>query len=187
MPPKRANQVADATTDRRPVIKWPEGLLEDARKAAGDEGLSAFVVSCALGVITDKEAAAVRQLADELHLLAVQQVELATRAQVLTRQGKADEAEQAKSDWRPFAKASIHVLPGDLEAVSNAAEAAGFLREDDPQPMGRPSMRDRVAQARSFTAFLRAAVAAELDPRNEGGARPTMQAATDELLAGMAP
>lgn len=150
------------TKDRRPVIKWPPGILADARAAAGPRGLSAFTVGCALGVMTEAEGAAVRAMADALHDLAVQQIALANR---LAKNIDLDEAEQARRDLVAFKPASILVSPGDLEAVSVSAAAAGFLRHDQPQPLGNPNLRNRDTMARSFSAFLRAAVAAELDPR----------------------
>lgn len=153
----------------RPVVKWPPGLLADARTAAGDQKLSAYVVRrCALGIMTEAEEARVRELADALHDLAAEQIMLANRVRVLRDRGQLDEAGQAEKDLVAFAKASILVQPSDLEAVNAAAVSAGFLRSDQEQPLGNPNARNKATMARSFSAFLRAAVAAELDPRRPG-------------------
>lgn len=150
----------------RSVIKWPPGLLEAARAAGGGERLSAFATRCAIAVQTDPERAAVRELADELSRLAAQQVTIGNRARLLrgrleTDPSVADELAATEQDLVPFEPGSVHIMAEHLEAVSAAAAAAGFQRHDQAAVMGNPN----AGQGRSFTAFLRAAVALELTQR----------------------
>lgn len=142
----------------RVVIKWPPGLLDHAR-AAGGGRLSGFAVKAALA-ITPADHDLLRQFADELSRVAQQQVAVANRARVL--RGRLDEdhlvaAELAATqrDLVPFVPDSVQVSDPDVEAVSAAAAAAGFARHDEKAVMGNPN----AGQSRSFTAYLRAAVA----------------------------
>jgi hypothetical protein len=110
----------------------------------------------ALDAAKESSPEGIQGLADTLHELALQQVELGTRARHLANQGKAAEALQAAQDRVAFVPGSVQVNPDQLAAVSDVAQAAGFLRHDDTQPRGNSLAAGR---SRSFTAFLRAAVA----------------------------
>ncbi len=149
----------------RVVIKWPPGLLDHAR-AAGGGLLSGFAVKAALNVAPDDHPL-LHQFADELSRVAQQQVAVANRVRVLRRRVAAGhdedlpELEASEQDLVAFVPDSVQVSDPDVEAVSAAAAAAGFARHDDRAVMGNPN----AGQSRSFTAFLRAAVALELAKR----------------------
>jgi hypothetical protein len=176
-------QPINPSPDVRPVVKWPPGLLAFAREQAGPGGFSAWVTQAALDTGKELSHDGLHQLADSLHELALEQVTLGTRARHLAKQGRQDEAQQAQDDQVAFVPGSVQISDDLLEAVSAAAQAAGFLRHDDAQPRGNSMVAGR---SRSFTAFLRAAVAlrfgnmqlalAKAAPARPGGWGPEQQA-----------
>ena len=157
----------------RRSVTWPPGLLADALRAAGAD-LSTFVVGCALGVMTVAEQERVREVADLLHATAKEQMTKRLRKAGAERQRDRGRKERDKAreltaminvleagDGVQFVTRPIFLRRDNIAALSDTAEAAGFLRLDQEQPMGSPLAPGH--RARSFVAFLRAACAVEVE------------------------